>query len=339
MIAVDASPLVLGSRRGVARALFELLRGLEQIPCSEPIRLLAPGALPDDVPTLDGVVVRPAPSARAFRREIRTILGDARVLFSPWSAFPAVPNPVVVTIHELPHVQHGAIEGRMRMLRHLAWLRRDRKAAAVIVPSEATRRDVLATGVLEPDRVHVVPNGFDPAPWTNACASVDGPDVVAVGTGAGDGRKKGIDVLFDAIGRLGSRRLHVVVAGSTRRNRPPGVVVRTDVDDAALQGLVAASRVLVHPARAEGFGYTPLEAMAVGVPTVVADAGSLPEVVGDASLLVPAGDPVALAVAIERVLDDESLRRTLVNRGRRRAVAFPPERSARRLLEVLEGVE
>jgi glycosyltransferase involved in cell wall biosynthesis len=226
----------------------------------------------------------------------------------------------------------------MRALRHRVWLRRNRAAAAVLVPSEATRADVLETGTLEASRVHVVPNGFDPEPWAAVRSTDDGPDLVMVGTGAGDGRKKGLDVLFDALTSLALRGLRTVIVGRTTRVLPPGVETRERLDDASLRALVASARLLVHPARSEGFGYPPLEAMAVGVPSLVADGGALPEVVGDAELVVPAGDAAKLAEGIVRGLEDDALRSRLVEAGRRRARAFPPEASARRLLDVLEGI-
>jgi glycosyltransferase involved in cell wall biosynthesis len=107
--------------------------------------------------------------------------------------------------------------------------------------------------------------------------------------------------------------------------------------DPEVRRLVASARVLVHPARSEGFGYPALEAMAAGVPVVAAAAGALPEVVGDAGILVPPGDPAALAAAVARAAADGPERAALVERGRRRAHAFPPRDVASRLLAVLRA--
>ena len=185
-----------------------------------------------------------------------------------------------------------------------------------------------------------MPHGFCPAAFVAARAQArpGRVDVVAVGTGAGDGRKKGVDVLLAALDLLRPRRLSTVVVGRLHGPRPDGVVEMPWLPDAELAALVASARVLVHAARSEGFGYPPLEAMAAGVPAVVSSAASLPEVVGDAALLVPPGDAAALAAALARALDDDALRAELVRRGEVRARAFPPATAARRALEVLLAV-
>ncbi len=341
MIAIDVTPLVLGPSRGVARAQAELLRGLSRLERPQGIALFAPGPLPPGVETLDGVVSLPARSARAFRRRLPSLLrrNGARVLLSPWAAFPRTPVPVVVVLHEIPFVRHGAIEGRLRAWRHQRWLDRDARAAAVIVPSEATRDDVLATKRIPADRLHVVPHAFDPSPWEEARRAVGGggPDLVMIGTGTTGGRKKGLDVLVAALRGLAARRLDVAVVGTLPRHaRRAGLrEVRHPPDD-VLRPLVASARALVHPALSEGFGFPLLEAMAAGVPVVASRAGSLPEVAGESALLVPPGDATALAEALARVLDDEALRARLVDAGRHRARAFPPERAARAVLDVLQ---
>jgi glycosyltransferase involved in cell wall biosynthesis len=58
--------------------------------------------------------------------------------------------------------------------------------------------------------------------------------------------------------------------------------------------------------------------MAAGVPVVGSSSGAIPEVIGDAGLVVPERDPRALARALDRVLTEDGLRETLVERGRRR---------------------
>lgn len=105
-------------------------------------------------------------------------------------------------------------------------------------------------------------------------------------------------------------------------------------DGETLVSLYRNAAVLAHPARDEGFGLTPLEAMALGTPVVVSDAGALPEVVGEAGLRVPPGEPAAWAAALGRVLDDPGLAARLRALGPERAAGFTLERMARGTLEV-----
>jgi glycosyltransferase involved in cell wall biosynthesis len=78
--------------------------------------------------------------------------------------------------------------------------------------------------------------------------------------------------------------------------------------------------VYVSPSLLEGLGITPIEALACGTPAIVTSASSGPEEVGDAGLVVPPCDPEALALGIQRLLQDDNLRRQLGQQGRERVL-------------------
>ena len=65
--------------------------------------------------------------------------------------------------------------------------------------------------------------------------------------------------------------------------------------------------LLVAPSIYEGFGLTPLEAMACGTPVMVSNVSSFPEIVADAGLQVDPNNIVELAVSMYRVLTDGQL--------------------------------
>lgn len=108
------------------------------------------------------------------------------------------------------------------------------------------------------------------------------------------------------------------------------------IDTETRADLLAGATVFAHPARYEGFGLPPLEALAAGVPTVATTAGSLPEVLGDAALLVEPEDATALAEALDRVLTDENLAKDLAARGPVHAGRFSWDETADAVTEALE---
>jgi alpha-1,3-rhamnosyl/mannosyltransferase len=109
-------------------------------------------------------------------------------------------------------------------------------------------------------------------------------------------------------------------------------VVRTGrVSAADRDALLRSADAVVFPSRYEGFGAPVLEAMAVGTPVLASAATALPEVVGPAGLLLDPDDAPAWADAIERVLDDPSLRTSLVEAGHDRARTFTAAHSAQAL--------
>ncbi|HEX3315230.1 MAG TPA: glycosyltransferase, partial [Gemmataceae bacterium] len=88
----------------------------------------------------------------------------------------------------------------------------------------------------------------------------------------------------------------------------------------------------------EGFGIPLLEAFAAGTPVVCSDSTSLPEVAEGAALLCSPTDEGAMADALERIADDDPLRRRLVELGTRRLCDFTWERSADELMDAFERV-
>jgi starch synthase len=154
-----------------------------------------------------------------------------------------------------------------------------------------------------------------------------------------DMHRKGIDVLLDAWSRICAERpgrdLRLVLVGTG----PDAEALRARLSAGSLRGVVwidryvndrgfvgrvlSAADVYALASRHEGFPVAPLEAMACARPVVAADAPGIPDIFehGEESggLVVPRGDPVALARAVGRVLDDPALALELGRRARGRA--------------------
>lgn len=252
------------------------------------------------------------------------------------------PTPWVATVHDLFPLTRPTDLNRRGVRLAARGLGRIRDHATLVaVPSDAVARDCHRHG-FDPGRVRVVPWGVhrvrvhpDAVGSVRERRGLRGPYVLFVGTLE---PRKGLDVLADALVLLDRPGLTLVVAGASgwgpdARERFAGVPspVRWagHVPTGELDALRAGAAVCCVPARAEGFGLPALEALAAGAPVVTTEGTAMAEVVGDAALLVPPGDPAALAGALADVLDDPALADRLRREGSRRAAAFDPADTAR----------
>ena len=110
------------------------------------------------------------------------------------------------------------------------------------------------------------------------------------------------------------------------------------IDDQSVRQYVAHAEALVFPSLYEGFGLPPLEAMAAGCPVLVSDAGPMPEVCGDAALYCDPYNINDMAEKLLLILNDESLRSTLRQRGLEHAGNFTWDRCAEQTCEVIRGL-
>jgi glycosyltransferase involved in cell wall biosynthesis len=108
------------------------------------------------------------------------------------------------------------------------------------------------------------------------------------------------------------------------------------VPDEDMAAVYSGASLFAFPTFYEGFGMTPLEAMACGVPVVTSNVSSVPEVVGDAAQLVDPHDTPAITAAMQKVLSDPGLAADMRKRGLAQAQKFTWEKSARRALKVFE---
>lgn len=163
---------------------------------------------------------------------------------------------------------------------------------------------------------------------------------------------KGVDVLIRAMTRVSG---HALIAGRGAERSALAALAREldvadrvtflgEVSDARLRALFHAADVLALPSidRCEAFGIVQLEAMACGKPVVSTDLPSGVRFVnqhGVTGLLVPPGDPGALAGALGRLLDDRELCRSLGEAGRRRVMQeFDAGSMVRRTLDLYDSV-
>lgn len=108
------------------------------------------------------------------------------------------------------------------------------------------------------------------------------------------------------------------------------------VDDKRLIDLYKNAHLFVFPSFDEGFGLPPLEAMALGVPTITSNCASLPEVVGNEEALFDASNQSEFLNILELGLKDEEYRARLRMRGLEQSLRFNWERSARTAVDFIK---
>ncbi len=224
------------------------------------------------------------------------------------------------------------------------WRRRYRVAPIrSIAVSRAVARSVETTFVLDPLSVEPIFNGVDLDAFSPRPMAPPGPLVISfVGR---VGPEKGLDVLLKAcLALAGRHRFSVQVVGSSHWGKQIdddyqlGIAsLIEDLNDggtevtrlghlsrAALPEAFRACHIHVVPSRwDEPFGLSLLEGMASGLAVVATASGGMPEVMGGAGTLVARDDPLALAAALDELLNDVDRCRQRGLEARRRAEQFP----------------
>jgi glycosyltransferase involved in cell wall biosynthesis len=241
--------------------------------------------------------------------------------------------PVVI------HTYHGQVEelgGRTCRSRFFRYC--ERRAARwtdlIVANSHDTARQCLARGIGTLSQYQVIHNGIDLAPFLDYGAAGPLPGIEGgplLGTVGSLTPEKGLAVLMQAAASWVGRypRLRICMVGDGVLRVPLGELARRLElgDRVVFPGIqrdvrpwLAAFDLLLMPSLHEGMGIALLEAMAMGKPVVASRTGGIPEVVvdGQTGLLVPPGDPEALAAAVDRLLRDEAARRRLGQAGQER---------------------
>lgn len=336
-IAIDARELC-GKPTGVGRYLFELLAEWSAGPAwhAHEWTLYAHTTphLPD--PCRGRLVVVPGSGGTRWEQWdlARRLAADRPdVLFAPAYTAPlTAPCPVVLTIHDVSFFDHpeefGWREGARRR-RVTAWAAR--RARLVLTVSEFSRGRIAERVGVPGERIRVIHHGMRAPAVAPAGAGRREPIVLYVGSIF---RRRHVDRLIETFGALVAPRVpgaRLEVIGEERlpptestdgwlRRLPEAararVALRSWVDEATLQDLYARARAFAFLSEYEGFGLTPLEALAAGVPPAVLDTPVAREVYGPAARYVaalgPAGPSPALADALIELLTDEPRRAALL---------------------------
>ena len=231
-----------------------------------------------------------------------------------------------------------------------------RFASLVVAVSESTRDHHLHVSGLQSERVVVIPNGTDLAPYTEISTATraairaelaipsDAPVIMTV---AIQRSEKGLHHMITAMPAVRARHpraLYVLVGDGPERAALERRVALLNLADAIrftglrddVPAMLSAADVFVQPSLSDALPTTLIEAMAAGVPAVGTNVGGIPEIIspGRTGVLVPPGSASALADAVLGLLDDTRTARRFGDEARQVAFSsFDAGHAVRRLYD------
>ena len=289
-----------------------------------------------------------------FPREIKKDKPD--VLFMPIQSTPFLKKPkdikLVITVHDLAFLlfpKHFTFKDRFLLNFHTK--RAVQMADRIIVPSKATKNDIIKFYGVDGNKIKVIYHGVETRQCLVPTEMANKPYILFVGSIQ---PRKNIIRLIEAFEILKSRRdeavprLYIVggkgwladeIYKKAKESKFSDDIIFTgSVSDNKLAELYKNAAIFVLPSLYEGFGLPVLEAMSYGIPCVVSDNSSLSEIADDSALLVDAYNPNDIAEKINVLLNDEKLRRDLSHRGVENAGKFSWIKAAEKTARVFENI-
>src|ERR671930_74636 len=311
----------------------------------------------------------PVPDETRLARDSVRLMGavrrdapDAFLFPAVYSFFPVFGVPTILGVHDVIASELGELALPTRRA-HISWRLKERlavrSATALFTVSKASRAAIARRFGVSEDEIAVVRGAADPVFRPRSEEEIAAARA-EVGLGADDrffvyaagiSPHKRVDTLLDDFAAV-APSAWLVIAGDLDENRfiPVGKELRAHVarlglggrillpgfvSDDCLAALYTGAVAAVVPSVAEGFGLPAVEAAVCGAAVILSDLPPHRENLGDAALYFPPGDVAALRARLERVLDDEELRRSLAKQARAVAAGLSWDAAAEGLRDLV----
>jgi glycosyltransferase involved in cell wall biosynthesis len=277
---------------------------------------------------------------------IEKLIGEIDVLHSSNWAQPPTRAFTVTTVHDLSFLKYPRLtDPKVLRVQMRNLLRVKDEVKRIIVPSEATKKDILSFGI-EKERIRIIPEaaGEEYTPRQNSEIEeakkkfkIRGKYLITIGVGG----RKNTEKLIKAfeLAKAGENLKLVLVGRPLGKIKEERGLIYTGGEvssDNELAALISGSEALVYPSLYEGFGLPVLQGFACGVPVVTSNVSSLPEVGERAAILV---DPLKINEIAEGIKTALRGRKGWIEKGLRRARDFSWLKTAQETLEVYQEVK
>ncbi|HET8912835.1 MAG TPA: glycosyltransferase family 1 protein [Ktedonobacteraceae bacterium] len=321
-------------------------------------------------------VERPVPILKGRKENIEKLVweqftgpaaaqnADVDLFHIPYFAPPLfMRSPTIVTIHDVIPLRLPAYQESAKVRAYLKVVSRAaRQARLIITISQHAKQDIIETLKIKPDRIRVIYQaaGEEYHPITDMELRARTRAKYGVGERyifylGGLDQRKNVPQLVRAFAelyrRLGDPGLQLLIAGNPDKQKGPlfpdprpvaadlgmtGQIVYRFIDEEDKPTLYSDASAFAFPSLYEGFGLTPLEAMACGAPVICSNRTSLPEVAGDAAISLDPMDTAAWVDAMYNVLTKPELEADLRTRSLERAKWFHWRKTAKETLAAYE---
>jgi glycosyltransferase involved in cell wall biosynthesis len=278
------------------------------------------------------------------------------VFFSPTHYLPVnYKVPSVISVLDVSYLKFPSLFKGKDLLMLKYWGKYSiKKARKIITISESSKNDIIKSYGVSPGKIAVVYPGIKKLNFANDYKmsdlkekfGIDSEYILFVGTLQ---PRKNIVRLIEAFSKLKTDSKLVVVGrrgwqyeeilGAPEKfGVKHRVIFIENAGDEDLPSLYKNAQFFILPSLYEGFGLPILEAMQNSCPVITSNISSLPEAGGDGALYVDPQSTDDIASKMQKLLDDESLRRELIKKGHEQVKKFSWEKSAKETLKVLENI-
>lgn len=196
------------------------------------------------------------------------------------------------------------------------------KTHQVITISEASKKDILSKIKVSEEKIRIIHNGLNDMSFIPETKQ-EKNYIIAITSSLPHKNAEGIFKSYMEYCKIAKNPIDLKVVGVEdcgKLTLPEDIKANIQCykyieKNSDLYQLISNAKVFLFLSLVEGFGFPPIEAMHLGVPVICSNESSLPEIMGDSGVLVPPTDYEAVARSLMKLIGDDALKKSLIEKG------------------------